>query len=491
MRGTVFTILVFVTFLGISSSTPLDDYVHHDDGYFNIKVVTNWTRKDAAHTSYLLNMTSQKWLTEKNVSRSVWWHYLIVNIPHYFDPEMHGSGYMKIVGGNNNNPDAVPDETDDDIMLSGMMAESTGSVTAILKQVPNQYIVFASDPKQAKRDEDAIIAFTWRHFIDDPSQPEWLLRMPMTKAAVKAMDAINAFVLDVAKRPVDKFCVGGESKRGWTTWTTAAVDYKRVKCITPIVMDELNLVKNLHHHYRAYGGWTFEFNDYYEEFVTRDLDNPNTQLMADIVDPLSYKDRLTMPKLIISTGSDEFFLPDDSYYYLDQLTGPTYLSMLPNTDHSCDGKEVDILHNVESFYVSSMKGYPLPQVTWKLTSNSTYGSIQVTSPTKPSLVRAFYAVTESSTRRDFRRYKLNETDPMSGPVLQKILWVFDGVTKHSDTEFSAAYSAPAKGWLAFFIELSYPVPGGSVMVVTTETNMVPHDLPFPDCSGEECMGTLV
>uniref|UniRef100_H2ZH05 Uncharacterized protein n=1 Tax=Ciona savignyi TaxID=51511 RepID=H2ZH05_CIOSA len=404
---------------------------------------------------------------------------------------MAESGYMKIVGGNNNNPDSVPDETDDDIMLSGMMAERTGSVTAVLKQVPNQYIIFAADPKQAKRDEDAIIAFTWRHFIDDPTKPEWLLRLPMTKAAVKAMDAISAFVLDVAKRPVTRFCVGGESKRGWTTWTTAAVDSKRVKCITPIVMDELNMVKNLHHHFRAYGGWTFEFDDYYEEYVTRDLDNPNTQLLADIVDPISYKDRLTMPKLIISTGSDEFFLPDDSYYYLNQLSGPTYLSMLPNTDHSCDGKEVDILHNVESFYISTMKGYSFPEVSWVLNSSSAEGTINVVSPSKPSLVRAWYAVTKSSKRRDFRRYKLNETDPTSGPVLQDILWVFDGVTKHSDTQFSATYTAPPSGWLAFFVELSFPVPGGSVMVVTTETNFVPPDLPFPDCKGLECMGNLV
>ena len=33
--------------------------------------------------------------------------------------------------------------------------------------------------------------------------------------------------------------IGGESKRGWTTWTTAAVD-KRVFAAMPIVMDMLD-----------------------------------------------------------------------------------------------------------------------------------------------------------------------------------------------------------------------------------------------------------
>jgi len=43
--------------------------------------------------------------------------------------------------------------------------------------------------------------------------------------------------------------------------------------------------QNLHHHYQSYGGWTFEFDDYYMEGITKDLDNPNTQKLANIVDP--------------------------------------------------------------------------------------------------------------------------------------------------------------------------------------------------------------
>ena len=39
----------------------------------------------------------------------------------------------------------------------------------------------------------------------------------------------------------------------------------------------------------------------------------------------AYKDRLTMPKIIITAGSDEFFLPDDAWYYFDGLPEPKYL----------------------------------------------------------------------------------------------------------------------------------------------------------------------
>jgi PhoPQ-activated pathogenicity-related protein len=52
--------------------------------------------------------------------------------------------------------------------------------------------------------------------------------------------------------------VAGASKRGWTTWLTPAVD-KRVRAIVPIVLDILNIVPNINHHWQAYGSacWLF------------------------------------------------------------------------------------------------------------------------------------------------------------------------------------------------------------------------------------------
>lgn len=41
--------------------------------------------------------------------------------------------------------------------------------------------------------------------------------------------------------------------------------------------------------------------------------------------PTAYIDRLTMPKYVVTAGSDEFFPPDDSHYYYDDMKGPTYL----------------------------------------------------------------------------------------------------------------------------------------------------------------------
>lgn len=42
----------------------------------------------------------------------------------------------------------------------------------------------------------------------------------------------------------------------------------------------------------------------------------------------AYIDRLTMPKLMICTGGDEFFQNDDSYYYWDKFQGEKYMRLV-------------------------------------------------------------------------------------------------------------------------------------------------------------------
>lgn len=47
---------------------------------------------------------------------------------------------------------------------------------------------------------------------------------------------------------------------------------QRVVGIVPMVMDLLNSVKNLHHFYRALGGWPVPFKPYFSMNVTSKLD---------------------------------------------------------------------------------------------------------------------------------------------------------------------------------------------------------------------------
>ena len=86
------------------------------------------------------------------------------------------------------------------------------------------------------------------------------------------MDAVQEMMYQEHSASIGRFCVTGASKRGWTSWTLAAVDYERVKCVMPVMMDTINLNPVLHNHYRSLGNWTVQFRPYWLERVLGDLD---------------------------------------------------------------------------------------------------------------------------------------------------------------------------------------------------------------------------
>ena len=146
-------------------------------------------------------------------------------------------------------------------------AVGVGTVVAELKMIPNQPLVFPDDGQELY--EDAMIAYTWDKYLKTGDE-KWPARLPMTKAAVRAMDSITAMCAseEGGQISVRQFVVAGGSKRGWTTWTTAAVD-KRVRGIFPIVIDMLNVVPSFKHHFAAYGFYAPAVGDYVSKGIMK------------------------------------------------------------------------------------------------------------------------------------------------------------------------------------------------------------------------------
>ncbi len=492
-------------------ATPLDDYVNTPDpnyAWTDTGIVLDGP--DGAYKGYVLNMTSQRWLTDADTTRSIWWHTLVIIVPKYVIHK--NSGFLWITGGNNENW-SPPKNTDEDIEVTAYTACATHTIGAALFQVPNQHMIFHADPLQQSRSEDAIIAYTWMHFINDTSTPEWLLRLPMTKAAVRALDTMAAWAVQHDPAFVlDEFYVAGASKRGWTTWTTAAVD-KRVKAMAPIVMDELNFVKNIHHHYRAYGGWTFALSDYYVMNFTSHIDDPNTQTMMDIIDPISYIDRYVgMPKLVCDAGGDEFFLPDDWTFWWDQMPEPKHSIMVPNAEHSMATGILELLPAVATFFSGVLNKDSIPQVNW--TIDDVTGEITVKVSEEPLQAHLWYAETCNTARRDFRL--VNIDDPCTCGLAQqgvcinlKVLWLAEPLGASAPLTFTALRPAPVDGrWTAFFIDVQFKRPLGfteakpihvegwpfdppGTYEFTSGVSILPKTYPYPDCEGVGCYGTLL
>lgn len=189
--------------------------------------------------------------------------------------------------------------------------------------------------------EDWLIGYTWRKFFNESgADPTWLLRLPMTRAAVNAMTVAGDYIAHNHPNvpPISGFLVAGASKRGWTTWTTvslwrvlvfqvllwgdssvmfplckkkAAVD-TRVVAAVPIVMPIPEMVPNIASEWRAYGNWSFALKpyEYFGVFNYLFATPVGAQAIADIVGPGRYLDRLTIPVWNIIAAGDEFTLPD-------------------------------------------------------------------------------------------------------------------------------------------------------------------------------------
>ena len=448
-RATLFVLSSLWLCLPVSAAkiTALDRYVAKPDTNYNYKLVS--TVPGNGQTTFVLELTSQAWLTTNEVNQPIWKHWLVIVKP---DKITGSKALLFISGGSRDRP--APKAADASYVR---IALATKSVVAELRDVPNQPLIFADETRA--RSEDALIAYSWDKFLRTGDE-KWPARLPMTKSAVRAMDTVTAFCGSAGggNLQVDSFVVAGGSKRGWTTWTTAIVDH-RVVAIIPIVIDALNIEPSFKHHYEAYGFWAPSVRDYTEMHLMEWMGTKEHHALMEIEDPYEYRERLTLPKFMINACGDQFFLPDSAQFYFDALPGPKYLRYVPNADHSLRGS--DALETLAACYGAILTGAKLPQFSWTMEKD---GSIRVITKDAPSAVKLWQATNPAT--RDFRLETI-------GPV-----WGGVPITAEGDGVYVGKIKPPDKGWTAFFVELTYAGTGPTPFKFTTSVRVVPDTLPF-------------
>ena len=187
----------------------------------------------------------------------------------------------------------------------------------------------------------------------------------MVKSAVRAMDAVQAWAERNGKPAVTRFVVTGASKRGWTTWLTGAVD-PRVVAIAPMVIDTLNMKAQKRHALEVWGKYSEQIDDYTSRGLTEKFDDHDGRRLWKMVDPYTYRDRLTMPKLLINGTNDRYWTLDALNIYWDDLKGPKSVVYLPNAGHGLAG-EPRLRPRTASARSSatSSRGRPMPELSWK------------------------------------------------------------------------------------------------------------------------------
>ena len=321
----------------------------------------------------------------------------------------------------------------------GMMgAKNSGALFAILFGIPKQ-------PLYDGKTEDALVVYTWQKFMET-SDESWPLHFPMAKSVIKAMDAIQESTKSDKLPEVSDFLITGASKRGWTTWLVGATQDKRVKAIAPMVIDTLNLSKQVPHHLEMLDGTpSEEIEDYVKGGMLKALETPQGKKLMALEDPYSYRDLLTMPKLIINGTNDRYWAQDALNLYWNDLKGDKWILYAPNSGHGLEDR-VRVFNTLSAFAVANAEKKPFPKMSWKYADTPGGTALTLSSSVTPKSARLFSA---TAAKTDFRDAK----------------WTSVPITPEGG-KWKADYTRPTDSNAAIFGEATYEINGKSYTLST-------------------------
>ena len=420
-RGVIRSCLAgLAALLGFAQDARADllDYVRKPDKSYSWKVTEKVEAPDGV--VYNLQLVSQTWQGIR------WEHALQVYLPKGVKP-----GARMLLWNQGGSPNLGS-------MLFGMeLAKKTKAPVAFLFGIPNQPLL------DGKR-EDALIAETFVRYLDT-KDPSWPLLFPMVKSLVKAMDALQEFAQKEWGVRLEGFIVSGASKRGWTTWLTAAAD-ARVKAIAPLVIDTLNMPEQLKHQLKSYGKFSEQIKDYVARGLAPPPDTPEAKRLWGWVDPWNYRERIKVPTMIINGANDPYWTVDSLNIYWNDLKNDKWVLYVPNAGHNLQQKHADGAINLDralnaliAFSKHIVKDNAMPKLSWKHDDANGHARLTMTADPKPLGGRMWVA---DAPTRDFRQSAWREqgAELNEGRLVGKV-------------------TAPQAGYRAFFGELDFEIDG--------------------------------
>ncbi len=421
----------------ITPETALKNYINNNDKTYN------WEQKDSIVLGktkvYHILLTSQQW---HNI---IWRHQLTVLVP---SKVSYQNALLFITGGSNK--DIQPNWTKADGLWPPLaeIAEKNQSIVAILRQAPNQ-------PLFGGLTEDALISHTLNQFKQDKDY-SWPLLFPMVKSAVKAMDAVQDFSKQKLEKNIQDFTVTGASKRGWTTWLTAAIDDPRVKAIAPMVIDMLNMPATLNYQFETYGEYSEEIEDYVKLGIPQGASSPNGQKINTMIDPFAYRSKLTVPKMLFIGTNDPYWTVDATKHYWSQIPGQNMIHYVPNAGHNLGGGK-QAFETLGAFWGLIKNNGTLPICSWKVTDTA-QGAEMVLAAENKDLIEVNLWETTSSDK-DFRNN----------------LWLNRKMKYEDASQIKITKPYPKKGNQAFYIDLKYRDPNGGSYSVCSRIYVTDHE----------------
>lgn len=427
----IFVAAWILGFVMVFSSTPraqLLDYIKRPDPAFHWEHIRTQTVEQGK--VYSLHMVSQVWQGIR------WQHQLQIYEPKsvaYPDIVL-----LYITGGHADRASAS---------VGFAIAQRARMRVAILYQIPNQ-------PLFGGLREDALIAYTFTQYLRT-GDGSWPLLFPMVKSAIKAMDALQDFAPRGWGAAVKRFIIAGVSKRGWTTWLTAATGDPRVAAIAPMAIDMLDIPAQMRHQVAVYGHYSSEIDDYVNAGLLKPkvVNSPRGRRLWGMVDPYTYRQKLTLPKLIVRGTNDPYWTQDALNIYWGGLRDGKWILYVPNAGHDMHRNRERLYNTAAAFACHVASGAPMPELRWSWSRRGGQVRLAIRSGSQPPQSARLWVA--SSATEDFRksRWTSRPMHPQNG-------------------RYVGDYATPQSGYEALFGEMYY-TDQGQPYTLSTQIRIVP------------------
>ncbi len=415
----------------VTAETALQRYLDNGDKTTKWELKESYAVANSDVKAYDLILTSQQW------REHVWKHQLTILVP---SEVAYDGALLFITGGSIKDGEPNFKGHDDELTTSlAIIAAKNKAIVSIINQTPNQ-------PLYDGLVEDELISFTLHNFKND-GDFTWPLLFPMVKSAVTAMDAVQEFASKELKQEIGRFVVSGASKRGWTTWLTGAHD-PRVVAIAPMVIDVLNMPVSLDYQVEVWKEYSIQIEDYVKLEIPQQVHSEKGDQLTQMIDPYSYRQKLTIPKLIFIGTIDEYWPVDAIKNYIDEIPGQNFIHYVPNAGHGL-GDKTQTLQALSSFFSTTLLNQPYPICNWDISANESNITLKAES-TPDKLVDAIVWSADSEDR-DFRDEE----------------WSGESLNAKNQLIVEAAIDYPEAGFKAFYVDLKYTDANGDEYTKST------------------------
>jgi PhoPQ-activated pathogenicity-related protein len=201
-----------------------------------------------------------------------------------------------------------------------------------------------------------------------------------------------------------------------------------------MVIDMLNFNKQIPHQFEYWGKPSEQIIDYTSKGLVREDGKPRPGLESklwEMMDPYNYRDRVTMPKLLIVGASDRYWTTDAMNLYWNDLSGDKFIFRGANAGHGLEGRREEALATLGVFFRCVATDKKLPALDWKQVATDDSIGVAVTADQAPASAKLWVAISDTL---DFRESRW-EAQPMTQQAQS-----FIGEQKIEEGKHVAVYS---------------------------------------------------